>query len=509
MRKAKKILFHTLILTLTSLIMRTVGVSFHVFISNRIGAGGLGLFGLIMSVYTFAVTLAISGIRLTTTKLVAEELAKGQGSTALLAVKRCLLYSLFFGGLASIGLILCADWVGTSLLGDARTIPSLYVLAFSLIPVAMCSVLTGYFLAVRKAVKSAAAQFLEQLLRIGIVVFGLNFIAPSDIEKSCLLMVFGTSASEVFSFLLHYCLYRLDRHQIRKDNQKAGTITGRMMRIAIPLAISDYARSVLSAAEHLLIPRKLSEHGYSKDAALSQYGRIHGMALSVLTFPSAFLGAFSSLLMPEIAESYAKKNMRRIYYIMTRVLKLAFIFAVFVGGVFLFFSKELSQAIYGSYEIAPYLCCLSPLLVVIYTDDVVDALLKGLDQQVSSMRYNLLDSFLGVVLVCLLIPRFGAGGYIAVIYITEMINGILSMNRLIKVTDFSLNIKDFITKPVLSALLAAGLVKLVFFHNAFSVTILAAMIVLMLLFYVLILLVTSCITREDFSFFATLFRKGK
>lgn len=509
MRKAKKILFHTLILTLTSLIMRTVGVFFHVFISKRIGAGGLGLFQMIMSVYAFALTLAISGIRLTTTKLVAEALAKGQGKTALMSVKRCLLYSLFFGGLASICLFLSAKWVGTSLLGDVRTIPSLYVLSISLIPVAMCSVLSGYFLAVRRVIKSAVAQFLEQLLRIGIVAFGLNFIVPSDIEKACVLMVFGTSASEVFSFFLHYCIYRLDRRNIHTDHKKTDKITGRMMRIALPLAVSDYARSVLSAAEHLLIPRKLCEHGYSRNAALSQYGRIHGMALSVLTFPSAFLGAFSSLLMPEIAESYVRKNMRRIYYIMTRVLKLAFVFAIFVGAVFLFYAQELSAVIYGSGEIAPYLFCLAPLLVIIYTDDVVDALLKGLDQQVSSMRYNLLDSFLGVVLVCLLIPRFGAGGYIAVIYITEMINGILSMNRLLKVTDFSLNIKNFIIKPALSALLAAGLVQLLFSRNAFSVAVLVIMIAVMLFFYVLILLATACVTREDISFFVTLFKNGK
>ena len=39
-----------------------------------------------------------------------------------------------------------------------------------------------------------------------------------------------------------------------------------------------------------------------------------------------------------------------------------------------------------------YIRILSPLVPVMYTDTVTDGMLKGLDQQIQSMRYNIIDS---------------------------------------------------------------------------------------------------------------------
>lgn len=76
MRKAKLFLINVVILTATAILMQTIGISFSVYISNKIGAESVGLFGLIMSVYSFAITLATSGINLASTRIVSEEIAK-------------------------------------------------------------------------------------------------------------------------------------------------------------------------------------------------------------------------------------------------------------------------------------------------------------------------------------------------------------------------------------------------------------------------------------------------
>lgn len=75
MKKFKVFLLNTIILIVSSLILRTIGVSFGVFISNRIGKEAVGIFQLVMSIYLFTVTVASSGINFATTKLVSEELA--------------------------------------------------------------------------------------------------------------------------------------------------------------------------------------------------------------------------------------------------------------------------------------------------------------------------------------------------------------------------------------------------------------------------------------------------
>ena len=50
------------ILTVTSLILRTIGIFFRVYMAGKIGAEGMGLYQLVFSIYTLAATFASAGI---------------------------------------------------------------------------------------------------------------------------------------------------------------------------------------------------------------------------------------------------------------------------------------------------------------------------------------------------------------------------------------------------------------------------------------------------------------
>ena len=67
-----------------------------------------------------------------------------------------------------------------------------------------------------------------------------------------------------------------------------------------------------------------------------------------------------------------------------------------------------------------------------YTDMTVDGCLKGLGQQVWCMGINILDSLLGLLLVWFFLPKYALPAYIAMIYITETFNFVLSLHRLWK-----------------------------------------------------------------------------
>ena len=60
MRNATRFLWNTILLTATSLLMRLLAMSFQVYLTQRIGPEGIGLFELLMSVYGLAVALAVS-----------------------------------------------------------------------------------------------------------------------------------------------------------------------------------------------------------------------------------------------------------------------------------------------------------------------------------------------------------------------------------------------------------------------------------------------------------------
>ena len=57
MKNARLFIYNGLILTAASLFLRTLGVGFNIFITSRVGEVGTGLFQLVMSVYSPALTL--------------------------------------------------------------------------------------------------------------------------------------------------------------------------------------------------------------------------------------------------------------------------------------------------------------------------------------------------------------------------------------------------------------------------------------------------------------------
>ena len=105
MERAKRYFINALILSGCTLLMRTVGVAFNAFCVDRVGAEGMGLFSLVMSVYTFAVTFATSGVNLAATRLVALHVGRGEGNSAKSAMRSCLLYAAAFGTAATMGTI--------------------------------------------------------------------------------------------------------------------------------------------------------------------------------------------------------------------------------------------------------------------------------------------------------------------------------------------------------------------------------------------------------------------
>ena len=60
------------ILTATGLILRAVGMFFRVYIAARIGAEGMGVYQLIYTVYTLAITLATAGLSIASTRICAQ-----------------------------------------------------------------------------------------------------------------------------------------------------------------------------------------------------------------------------------------------------------------------------------------------------------------------------------------------------------------------------------------------------------------------------------------------------
>ena len=414
--------------------MRLVGLAFQVYLSNRIGAAGIGLLYLIMSVSGFAATFAISGARFAAMRLVSEELGAGNSGGARATVRRSLAYAGAFGTAAAVLLFTFSDFIGCTLIGDGRTVLSLRLLGLSMPFLSMGAVLSGYFMAVCRVIKSAAGQMFEQAVRIGVIVALFAVVPLDNVEIACAAVILGNVAGEFFSFFFELILYLFDRKKYLTGRRSGRRITSRLLKIAMPLALSAYARTALSTAENLLVPKGLKRAGATSEQALADYGRIQGMVFPIITFPAAFFVSLAELLIPQLTHAQVAGRKKEISVSVSRILRLCFMFSLFVAGILVLCAQALGQTIYHDLDVGRYICAFAFLMPVMYLDTVTDGMLKGLGEQMYSMRVNIADSVLSVLLVWLLIPRLAVPGYIAILYAVELFNFALSIRRLTKIT---------------------------------------------------------------------------
>ncbi len=421
-------------LTVCSLLMRTVGVGFNVYITGVLGAGGVGLFSLITSAYGFFSTFALSGVNLAASKLCAEGIGHECADEVRGVMRRCLAYSLCFGGCATLLMLALSYPIGVCLIGDAGSVRSLRILAPSLLPLSLSSGIYGYLHAVRRVGKSAVLQIGEQLARILFTVLLFRTLMPSGAPEACALVSLGITFSELIAFSVGIIIFYRDITQhLPPQGIRLPGLTRRLLSISLPMALSSYMRSGLLTLEHMLIPSGLRRFGSGSEGALEQYGILHGMAFPVILYPQVLLASVSGLLVPEVSEEAARGNDGRIERIAHTVLRLTLAFSIGTAGVFLVFGRHLGELLYNNADSGRYILLLAPLIPVMYLDSAVDGILKGLGEQLYSMKVNILDSAMSIVLVIVLLPRFGTAGYILTVYITELVNGALSLIRLLHI----------------------------------------------------------------------------
>ena len=493
--------YNSLLMVGVTLLMRAIGVGFNAYVASRAGAQAMGLYSLLSGVHGFAITLACSGIHLGTTRTVADALGKGDRALAAKYARRALAISLFFGILSCLLLFFGAPYAGTHWLGDARTVLPLRILALTLPGVAVCSCLNGYFTAVRRVWKNAAVQLTSQAVRIFGTAAFLSLLLPQGVAYACLALVLGSLITQVFELLFSLVLYWSDKRHLRSEEKCTQSgVTKTILGITLPVAFSSYARSGLITLQHILIPRGLARSGASWESALASYGVLHSMVLPVVLFPSAFISSFAGLLIPEVAEAKIQGDMERVRRVARRIFGISMMFSVGVAGIMLCFSHGLGLAIYDSLQAGSMIAALSPLIPIMYIDSAVDAVLKGMGQQVYSMNVNIADALTSVILVMILVPKFGVNGYVFTIYFTEILNTTLSLARMIAITKPKLRIAGHVFGPILCIAGATAAVHLLCKQLALqhSVWVLIGQIALASLLYVGLLLLTRCVSTDEY-----------
>lgn len=449
---------NTAVMTVTSLLLRTLGIVFRVFISNRVGAEGMGLYQLVFSVYVLGTTFAAAGIVTAVTRMVAEQIARGTPANVARVMRLSMGLCVLIGTLSAAILYFGAPTIG-GWVGDARTVPALAASGLALPFIGVASCVKGYFMARRRAMPPCVSQIFEQAVRIGSILWMLKAAGDCSLAQACRIIIVGDAISETAACLFLLVAYRLDRRRI--TTRRTATLSHRallrpLFGIAVPLTAGRYLSTALRTVENILVPARLTLFTRSDALSLEQFGAVKGMALPLLFFPAAFLVTVSGLLVPELSDAHALGQKRQVTRLTEQAMHVTWIGSVLIGCLFTVLGRPLGNLLYSDDTVGLLLQILGPLTPVMYLDSVATGMLKGINEQVHSLWYSVADSVVRITLIWLLLPRFGITGFLFVMLVSNLLTCTLSTHRLLLKSDTKMQWLRWVLCPTLIAILAGG-----------------------------------------------------
>ena len=476
MSKKLPIFYSAMLLTAVNLLLRLVGTSFQVYLSGRIGAEGIGLLQLVMSVGSLTMVIGMAGIRTATMYLSAEERGRGTNKNLPRVLSACIGYSLICSASVAMAVTSFAPYLAGKWIGNPNTEQAIRLIAIFLPVNCLCGVIVGFFTGINKIKTLAAVEIAEQIFSMLCTITLLQVWAGHDPYKSCLAVILGSGMGACLT-LTALTLLRLIQRQ-RPDAQIP--VASRLLRTALPLALADNLRTGISTVENLMVPKRLALFPGTV-SALASFGIVCGMVFPILTFPMAILFGLTELIIPELARCNAAGSHQRIHYLVKKCLRIALLFGALCSGILYLCADSLCMRLYNEPMAGTYLKWFAPLAIMLYCDSMTDAMIKGLGQQKISVLFNITTNIMDVVFLFVLLPKYGIAGYFFSFFVTHLINFLLSLRHLLKISKIRLDVRTpllTVICVILAAMICTHMKSSFLCAAAFSVILLCGLYLL-------------------------------
>ena len=437
------------ILVVAGIIVRALGFVYRVYLSNLIGAEGMGLIALITPVYSLIILTLTSGVSIAVSRMVAEETAKGNHCNTGRITKMAALI-VGTGGLAAAAVLLGAgQLVSDVILKDHRTYLSVIALV-PCIPIVACqSAIKGYFYGTQNVTPNALANIIEQIVRIGLVMALLNYAIGMGLEYTCALVTVGGAIGEIFNLGVVYIAYIFDR----RKSERCGTLLRKreigktILGVSIPVSATRFVTSILGTVESILIPGRLLAGGLDYAASISQLGRLSGMVSPLIFFPSVITSSLATTLVPAIAEAVSLKNFPLANRRISRSLKISFLMGFVFMAVFMNYSKEIGNLLYAKENIGHMLYLMSFTCIFLYIQQTFVGILNGFDKQKEAFISTLCGDIIRIGFIWFAVPTYGISAYVIGIVAGAVVVCIMNLRTIMKTTGISIDIRNWIIRP--------------------------------------------------------------
>ena len=196
------VFYNIMTLTFSNIGLHILGFLYRIFLSRMTGSAGMGIYQLILPVYSVMSSLCITGLTMATSRLSAHYRAENRLADAHRVVNVSVRTFLFLFVLMASVTLSFSSFIAEDILGDKRTRASLLIILPCLLFTGIENILKNFFFGISHLKPPITSELTEQIVRFIAVISLLFIFKPQSPEVSSALIICGMVISEVVSVII-------------------------------------------------------------------------------------------------------------------------------------------------------------------------------------------------------------------------------------------------------------------------------------------------------------------
>lgn len=315
----KTFLSGVFLLTLSTLLVKIIGLIYKIPMLAYLGSEGMGYFNSAYEIYALLCVISTAGLPVALSVLISGALARGEREGVMRIYRTAMRIFLLIGSIGS-GLMYLFAKPFCEMIHSEGAFLCIRAIAPTVFLICVSSALRGFFQGYSRMLPTAISQVLESL---GKLVFGLLFAhlalrrggdTPTVAAAAGWGLTLGTLLSLLYLCLEKHRFSRREKGMKEADAKKNCGISHRsesrgilwtLVRLALPMTLSAALISLTRLVDMTMILSRLQSIGMSEVAANEAYGSYTTLALSVFGLLPSLITSVSLPLIPMLSSAIA------------------------------------------------------------------------------------------------------------------------------------------------------------------------------------------------------------
>ncbi len=363
--------------TVFSVAEKFFGFLYRIILSRTLGAEGMGLYQLALSVFAVLVTATSSGIPLTVSRLITKHRTRGNKRAEHATVTAALLSVLAFS-LPVFCLLFFGHDLFDFLFADPRCMALLMILLPALTFNSVYSVLRGALWGNKKFLPYCVIDLVEELTMIA--AGALLVTHMTSVFDGAKRIAFAIVFSYFISFSLSLVYYFAKGGKLSDPSRQLKPL----LSSALPITGMRTSSALINTAISLILPARLTAAGMTSSEAMQGIGVVMGMSMPVLSIPATLIGSLSLVMVPELAENFYRGNDKKLKDNIEKAIRITCLIACALIPVLFALGKDLGVLLFDSRACGEIIrnCCLMllPMSLNMISSSILNSI--GCEKQV-------------------------------------------------------------------------------------------------------------------------------